>query len=60
MKMMNKKERNQCAGSKAVIDPNKVPDLVIKGIASRVLENLKTNKDLQAQYEAATGKSIFK
>lgn len=57
---MNKNKKNQCAVSKAVIDPNKVPDLVVNSIASRVLENLKTNKELQAQYESATGKTIFK
>lgn len=60
MKKKMKNKKNQCAGSKAVIDPNQVPDLVLNSLASRVLEKLKTDKKLQAQYEAATGKTIFK
>lgn len=56
----NKEKKIQCTANKAVIDPNQVPDLVVNSLAYKVLEQLKSNKELQQQYEADTGKSIFK
>lgn len=57
---MKTKEKSQLTDQKPVIKPETIPDSIINGIAYRVLEKLKTDKDLQAQYESATGKTIFK
>lgn len=58
--MNTQKEKIQFQESQAVIDLNQIPNHVLKGIGSRILKILKTDKSLQESYETETGKTYYK
>ena len=57
---MKNKQKNQFQSTTAVLDPKKVPDEFYQVFGSRILNILKTDKNIQKQYEEETGKPFFK